>query len=229
MTLKVLTRFIAAAVCVFAASSARAVVSGPGGVTNVVTFDAVSIAQDAPTTNGSIVTFHTKSGTANTASLLSELGQALIHTNFSASAKLMLISGESEIPFFAVIDGVNSYNLSSLTNTDGTAIMSLSGGDVQITSGTKSDQTIQQNRTQMQQITVSFDDSGLGANDLTFNLTGMAVYTESRTTPVAGEYTDTVKGKISSMTGTGSYRGAPFVATGTISFSGKATLPVITT
>ena len=209
--------------CVLALSNVRATaVVVSSGVTNLVTFSAVSISQGAPTTNGSVVTYTTHTGHASNASLLSELSGPVLGATLSPSAKLVLITGNGAT--FAVIDGANFYDLSSLTNTNGGSIMTLETGDLKITSGTQSDATIEENKTQTQLISVSFDDTGLGGHNLTFNLTGLAVYSESRTTPVALKYTDTVKGKISSMTGTGSFDGSPFVATATISFSGKAAL-----
>jgi len=218
--LKLITS-IAAGVCVFAAWSTRAQT-----VTNLVTFSVVTFSQGPTNDNGTVTTYgptHTVS--YNSDALIDELGTAINGTNgFTAAAKLVLITVTNGTSFtFAVIDTTNTYDLSSST---GLGIMDLNPGNVQITSGSQSDTTVEQKETQSFTASVVYNDTpgnGFGGT-LRFTLRGLVIFKETKTAPVNGTYTDTMKGKISSMTGSGMSNGNPIAATGTISFSGSAEL-----
>lgn len=229
--LKLLTS-IAAGACVFAVSGARA------QVTNAVTFSAVTFNQGPTNTTSSGTTTNTvygptKTKTANTALLLQEIGKA-INANgtgaFNTGAKLVLITGQNGATF-AVIDGTNFYDLSS--NAGGSNIMNVTMPiNVQIRSGTDNNNTVQKKETDSLPVSIVYDDTFADTGNqgnLIFTLDGLVTFSETATAPVNGTFTDTVKGKISSMTGGGTSGGIPFTATGTISFSGTAKLPVPST
>ena len=200
-------------------------------VTNSVVFHAVSINQGFTTNNGTVTTFAPpKTEAANNAKLLGEIGKAMNVNgtgSFTAAAKLVLITANGGgTPIFAVIDGANFYDLSS--NPGGSNIMNISIPlEIQVTSGTESDSTVQEKKTQRIPLTIIYDDTpdtGAGnVGNLMFNISGIVTVSETRTAPVNNVYTDTLKGKIS-MSGGGSSGGNPFVATATFVFGGSAKL-----
>ena len=70
-------------------------------------------------------------------------------------------------------------------------------------------------------VTLNFNDGG----NLQFSLQGLGSSTTVDTAPVAGVYTEIFKAKVTSMTGEGSSDGSgPFVATGSLTVTGKASL-----
>lgn len=230
MKFKSLTALIGAAVCVLAVSGARAEV--PYFVTNEVAFKAVSTSPVSTNDNSTTTTYIAHTAAANNATLLAELGPVVISNSFSASAKLVLVTGNNDMPFFAVIDGANFYNLSS-NGVGGLNIMNMGfPNDVQVQSGSQSDSTSQKSITDTRQIIIGFDDTGITNGiyhgNLQFALSGIVTYTEMRSAiSTARTVTDVVKGKASSLTGVGSYAANPFVVTtATISFSGKGTFTV---
>lgn len=209
---------LVASLCVLAVSSAKA----QSATTNFVTFVATTYTQGPTNDSGTITTLGpTAKATHPTVQLLQEVGQ-VTGNSFSASAKLALIASHDSEPQFAVIDGANFVWVSN--------IMSFSFGDNRIKSGTQSDTTVQRSTTELQLITFNYDDTGVGGN-LRFFLTGLGTIAESDTAPVNGTTTETLKGKITSMTGEGESIGngqgdGPFVASGGMVVTGKGTLSV---
>lgn len=227
--LKLMTS-IAAGACAFAVCNTRA----QSSTTNAVTFSAVTYTQGATNDNGTITTYEkiTKAS-HNTLMLLEEINKAVNTNSFSKTAKLVLISSHGDgggPPTFAVIDGANFYDLSP----SGYNIMALSQpGNNRIISGTQVDNSPEKKTTQMQLISVSYNDTGSGTGtlpltgngSLAFSLTGMGTILQSDTaTNSSGIYTDMLKASIASMTGEGTSGTNPFVATGVISASGKGPL-----
>lgn len=215
---KVMTS-IAAGVCVLAACSARA------QVTNRVVFHAVTVNQGSKTDNGTNTTYgHPKTMGANTAALLHEIGQAIVGTNgFTAAAELVLITVTNGTPIFAVIDGANFYDLSG----NGFDVMNINSLGVQVKTGTQSDASSAPEKiAQSIAISIVYDDTPDNGNNgnLIFTLNGLVNVSETRTTPVGGFFTDTLKGKFSGSGG-GTSGGNPFVATGGFVFSGSDKLP----
>lgn len=219
--LKLITSIIAG-VCAFAVCGARA----QSLTTNAVTLSVLQYSQDAPTTNGSTITYHVTKAPHNSAQLVQqELGPLLTGSNLTSAAKLVMIinNTSNSVPTFAVIDGTNFYDLS----TNGDSVMTLGfPGQNRITSGTQINNSTQQNRTQMQLISVSYDDTGLtnGANHgtLKFTLEGLATIIETDTAETGGFFTATVKAK-ATLAGEGASGGNqdPFVMTATMSVSGS--------
>jgi hypothetical protein len=81
--------------------------------------------------------------------------------------------------------------------------------------------------TDLELLSIKFDDTGAGGS-LKFFLTGIWTSKTTDTTPnkTTGAYTESSSGSLSFGTGEGSYLGNPFVCTGTVSTSGKATLNI---
>ena len=214
--LKLITS-IASGLCVFATCNVRA----QQLVTNAVTFSVMTFNQ-GPTNeigSGPVVTNFgpTHAVLVNGAALLDELGQAINGTNgFTSDARLVLITGNGAT--FAVIDSTNFYDLSN----NGLGIMNVNPANIQITSGSVST-TGHEKETQSYPASITYNDTpGNGfAGTLRFTLRGLVRFTEIKTVPVGGIFTDSVKGKISSITGDGTRNGNPFMATGTITFSGS--------
>ena len=215
---------LAAVICSFAVTSSRA----QNATTNLVTFNALTFNQN-PTTNdnGTTTTFgpivKQSHGTSGQTGLLHEIGRAVSPVNgLTAAAKLVLIAPHNAQPKFAVIDGANFYDLSDT----GSNIMSLSfPGNNRIKAGTQSDTTVQRSTTEVQLITINYDDTALVDGGLQFTLTGVGTVIQSDTAPVNGTYIDTLNAKITPMVGEGS-SGEPFVATGSVTISGKGPLTV---
>jgi hypothetical protein len=199
-----------AAVCAFAAGTAHA------STTNVVTFAATTFSQGATNssngTNTSFAAPTTKSH--NTAEIIHELGNATTNS-FSAAAKLAMIDGK-----FTVLDGANAVDVSDIMSFQ-------TPGDNKIQSGIKNDQTglAFPSLKMLRVVELDFDDTSYpNGSHLDFFLIGLANATTTDTTPSAsGVYTETFKGKITSMTGEGSSDSVPFVATGSVTVSGKST------
>lgn len=211
---------IAAGVCVFAVSGARA------QVTNAVTISVTTFNQGPTntTSNGTSTTTTygpTKTKAYNTAAVVEEIGKA-IGVTFT-SPKLVLITGNNGATF-AVIDGANTYDLSS----NGVNVLNITFSiPAQIKSGSQVS-TGQQKLTQSIPINIVYDDTvSSTGNQLTFTLSGLVTFTETKTAPVSLTFTDTEKGKFTGSGG-GTSQGNPFTATGTISFSGSAKLTVLT-
>jgi hypothetical protein len=204
---------LTAAVCALAVCNVHA------QITNIVTFSATTFTQGQTNDNGTITTLGpTATASRNTTQLLEELSPILAPgTGLSKAAKLVLITGH-EGANFAVIDGANFYDLSP----SGLKIMGLSfPGENQITAGKQADDSPLKSTTQLQLITLTYDDG-----KLQFALQGLGTITQTDTTPVKGIYTETTKAKIADMTGEGSSGSGPFVATGSLSISGKGELSV---
>jgi len=218
------TLTLAAVISSFGIASSQA----QNATTNSVVFNALTFTQSSTTNdNGTTTTIgpivkapHTTVG-AN--GLLHEIGRAVSPVNgLTTAAKLVLIAPQNGQPIFAVIDGVNFYDLSD----SGFNIMSLSfPGNNRIKTGIQSDTTVQKSTTEMQLITLNYDDTGLVDGGLQFSLTGIGTVVQADTAPVNGAYVETLKAKITSMTGEGSSDG-PFVATGSVTISGKGNLTV---
>jgi hypothetical protein len=132
------------------------------------------------------------------------------HTTFPTGAKLAFGSnGDIE-----VLDKTNN------VLQDVSGIMSTSQGTNDIFSGKG---TSQYNglgtSTDLQLVTITFDDTGMGGN-LKIFLTGIGTFKTTDSTPnkTTGAYTETDSGSLSSN---------PFVCTGTAKVSGKATLTFV--
>ncbi|HLX70765.1 MAG TPA: hypothetical protein VKV04_14145 [Verrucomicrobiae bacterium] len=199
---------VAVAVCAFA-------INVQAQTTNTVTFKATLTIQGPETTvQGTNNSFAVEKPTGlSTAELIGELGTATSH-QFSKAAKLVLVDGE-----FAVIDGI--------TNVDVSGIMTLTPGTNFVQSGVQNGDTDLAFRTlkQMIPVEVDFNDIGLHASDLQFSLRGLASGTTTDTVPSTnGVYTETFSAKITDMTGGGTKGGTNFVATGSVSASGKGEL-----
>jgi hypothetical protein len=199
---------IVAVVCILAARTASA------GITNIVTFKATTFEESTVTSDGTSTTFGAvKTSSHDTAQLIGQLGSDTSN-NFSSAAKLALIDNT-----FVVIDGTNIVDVS--------AIVSISFGNNSIKSGKKNDSTglASPSLKELQVVTLTFDDTNPSiGGDLQFSLQGIANATEADTTPSGGVYTESLKAKVTSMTGEGSSGGKPFVATGSLSVSGRGSL-----
>jgi hypothetical protein len=219
--LKIILPLIAA-VCGLAVSNARAVAVASPAFTNFVTIGIVAQGQGTSTTNtvNSTTSFAKPiKGTFNTALLLEELGGVTIGTNFSKSAKLVYIEGGSGTNGFAVIDGAKFVSVSNIMSLN----TSISTNEVK--SGTQSNTNGLALKTlsNLSIVELDYDDTIAGVNgSLAFNLRGIATTTTTDTVPSNGSYTKTFSAK---LTGTGSgVSAAPFVLTGTASFSGSGVL-----
>ncbi len=105
--------------------------------------------------------------------------------------------------------------------------MTLTPGTNFVQSGVQNGDTDLAFRTlkQMIPVEVDFNDIGLHASDLQFSLRGLASGTTTDTVPSTnGVYTETFSAKITDMTGGGTKGGTNFVATGSVSASGKGEL-----
>jgi hypothetical protein len=203
MKLKQLITPFAAALYVFAAGNLYA------SSTNIFTFKATVFPQGAQQTVSNITTSAAaKSISVATADIISALGTDTTNT-FSKSAKLELIGHG-----FAVVDGANIVDVSSF--------IALSFGTNDIESGKFDNNTEIALPTlkDSEIVTLTFSDA-----TTKFYLTGLAVATTTDSTPKNGVYTETFKATVSSMTGEGVRNGIPFVATGTLSGSGKSVFP----
>jgi len=204
----------ATGLCAFAVGTAQA------STTNIVTFAATTFSEGTTnSSNGTNTAFAaTITKSHNTAEIIHELGNATTNS-FSSAAKLVLITGNDR-PQFAVIDGANVVDVSGIVSIQ-------TPGDNRIQSGIKNGQTELAFPTlkELQIIELDFDDTSYpNGSHLNFFLIGLANVTTTDTTPSAtGVYTETFKGKITSMTGEGSSGGNPFVATGSVTVSGKST------
>jgi hypothetical protein len=202
---------LAVGLCAFAACNAHA------DSTNFVTFTATTFSQGSTNaingTNTSFAAGTTKSH--NTAEIVQELGSATGHS-FTSAAKLALINGT-----FIVMDGATVVDVSDI-------ISLRMPGENRIRSGTKNGQTGLAFPTvkDLQIVELDFDDTSFqNGSHLNFFLIGLANTTTTDTTPGAnGIYTETFKGKVTSMTGEGSNDSGPFVATGSLTVTGKSVL-----
>jgi hypothetical protein len=215
---------LAAAVCTFVTVNASA---QQGIITNSVTFSATTFTQGGTNDNGTITTYTNAAVSSHsTIQILQELSNDI--GPFTRAAKLVLLTGQAGADF-AVIDGTNFYDIG------GSNIMTLSfPGENRIRSGKTSDVNPgvrSPSTTDIQLITLNFDDTSVGGS-LTFTLTGVLNVTQTDTTPVNSTYTETVKAKVINMVGEGSGGGNtvganPFVATGTLTVTGKGTLTIV--
>lgn len=205
---------LAAAVCVFAACSARA-------QTNPFTFSVTMTFQGpSSTVQGTNTSYAAERPTPfSSANLIAELG--LVTTNdFSRKAKLELI-GTDSAPEFAVSDGTNFViiptSIIGLNQIDSKFIISgVQNGGTGLSFPTTKGFAI---------LELDFNDVGLGGTDLAFSMRGLFSGTSTDTVPSAtGDYTETASAKISDMTGDGSQGGTNFVAIGSMSASGKSSL-----
>ena len=143
------------------------------------------------------------------------------HTNFPSGAKLIMDGTSGNVE---VVGKTNNLlqDVSSIIsiNPAGTNDITSSKGTSQYNGlGTSTD---------LQLLTIKYDDTGAGGN-LQFFLTGIGTGKTTDSTPnkTTGAYTETSTGSLSSGTGEGNSQGNPFVCTGTGSASGKATLTFI--
>jgi hypothetical protein len=212
---------LAAAVCAFAVCNAHA------QTTNIVTFSATETSQGTiSTTQGTNTSFAlAKASGVSTADVIEELGLATTN-NFSKAAKLVIISG-NDAPTFAVIDGANFVDVSAIMNlsfpSENNVQSGIENGGPKGSGGTGlAFKTLKQ----LQILELDFNDIDIGqGHDIQFSLRGLATATTTDTVPSsAGVYTETFSAKITSMTGDGTKDGVPFVATGSLSASGKGVL-----
>jgi len=211
MKLQKLFIALAAILCAGTVFSARA------DLTNIVTLSVTTFTQ-APTNSidGTNTSFgKIVASTLSTSDLITEIGLANGRT-FSKSAKLILIDDQ-----FAIIDNG--------TLIPESVILTIQpGGENDIQGGIENGFTFLAFPTLNQSalVTVLFDDTSFPpANHLKFVITGLATGTVTDTRPSsAGIYNETMKVKVSSMTGEGLSAGNPIVITGTMSVSGKGTL-----
>ena len=124
--------------------------------------------------------------------------------------------------FFQVVDKNNN----ALADVSEIISINRAGGN-DITSSKSTSSTGLGTSTDLQLISLKFDDTGVGGS-LKFFLTGIGTDKTTNTTPnkTTGAYTESSSSSLSSGTGEGSYLGNPFVCTGTVSTSGKATLNI---
>lgn len=209
-----LMTFIAAAVCGFAVSNARAQTT-----TNFVNLT-VTIYQQ-----GTIVTNSTAHGetnivfgppsvkTYNTSKFLQEVLGPDIGANpaFTSAAKLAQTNNE-----WVVIDGANTVDVSSYIST--------SPGDVQIESGSQSQVTFlaAPKITGLVVLTLNYGDG-----KVQFTVSGLATASTMDTVPNnAGDYTETTKATVTTMAGLGSNSTGPIIVTAKASTSSKTQLNI---
>lgn len=207
-----LTILIAAAVCAFAVSNARAQTA-----TNFVALT-VTIYQQGPTatvTNAhatNTVFGPTSVKTYSPTKFIQEvLGPDIGVTNFTSAAKLAQTHEE-----WLIIDGANVVNLS------GKLTISIIYSETEIESGT-------QNETNSLSApkTTSLSVGTLQYNDGTVSFTVSGLATESTTDTVpnnAGVYTETGKTTVMSMVGQGSNQKGPMIVTTKASINSKVQL-----
>jgi hypothetical protein len=209
---------IATGLCAFAVGTAQA------STTNLVTFAATTFSQGATnSSNGTNTAFGaTITKARSTADILHELGNATTNS-FSTAAKLVLITGNDK-PQFVVVDGANVVDVHGIVSIQ-------HPGNQKIRSGTENGQTQLAFPTlkELQIIELDFDDTSYpNGSHLNFFLIGLANVTTTDTIPSAtGVYTETFKGKVTSMTGEGSSDSGSFVATGSLTVSGKSTTSLV--
>lgn len=199
---------LAATACAFAVCNAHATVAS---FTNSLTISVTTTEQGASTVATNKTTYAApKTSTLTTASLISELGLATSNS-FTSAAKLVMIGGSA-----AVIDGSKVVDVSSFLQIG-------NPGNNRILSGTESTSGLAFPTLKTTQlISVSFDDTSVRSNGLSFDLTGLATSTMTDTVPSTnGVYNETFSAKVLDMTGEGTNKTVPFVATGTASASGK--------
>lgn len=206
---------LATAVCAFATCATRA-------QTNPVTFSVTMTLQGPSTTvQGTNTSYAAAKATPfSSAALIAELG-LVTHNSFSKTAKLEIVTTGNG-PEFGVGDGADlvliSTNIMSLNPVDSTSVISgvLNGGTGLSFPTTKA----------LTILELDYNDIGLGGKDIAFSMRGLFSGTSTDTvpSPTTGDYTETSSAKISSMTGDGTEGGTNFVATGSLSASGKASL-----
>ena len=208
-----LMTFIAAAVCAFAVSNARAQTT-----TNFVTLT-VTINQQGPIVTNStahgetnIVFGPTSVKTYSTTKFIQEvLGPDIGITNFTSAAKLAQTNQQ-----WVVIDGANTVDVSSDFST--------SPGDVQIEAGTQSQVTFlaAPKITGLVVLTLNYNDG-----KVQFSVSGLANGSTMDTVPNnAGDYTETGKTSVMTMAGLGSNQTGPIIVTAKASTSSKTQLNI---
>jgi hypothetical protein len=106
--------------------------------------------------------------------------------------------------------------------------MSVTGGENEIVSGAQNNSTgLASHAAQRRQILkLTFDDTFIvGGKNVRFYLQGLLTETTTDTTPTGGVYTETRTARITSAAGEGSIQNVPIVCTGTVTETGKSTLP----
>ncbi len=206
---------VAAVSCTLAVSSARA-----QSITNTATFTAVAYEPGTTTTNNDgTITYTMNKVMYNTAALLAEINSAITTNKFSKAAKLVLIVTDDNLstPSYAVVDGTNFYNLSSIIEP---------GAGVAIKSGTEGDAIPERKLTEVDRFQINYDDTAHFTNanqGLEFTLDGFGTFTRSDTaTNRAGDYSETYKASVTSLTGEGHAGTNYFFMTGMLSVSGNA-------
>lgn len=210
MKIQKLIGVVAAAVCAFAVSNARAQVA-----TNFVTLT-VTFYQQGPTNNvthgsNTVSVFGpTSVKTYNTSQFIQQvLGPDIGVTNFTSAAKLAQ-AGE----VWMVIDGTNLVDITSDIN--------VTPGDTQIESGSQSQTTFLSDPkiAALLVATLQYNDG-----KVQFSVSGLATATTTDTVPNnAGVYTETGKITVLSMAGQGSNQKGPMIVTAKLSGSSKAQL-----
>ena len=203
-------------------------------VTNVITLSlSVSVQGNSTDVNGVTIAAAPIKHTVATKDILGFLAQAenaegnyLAGTTFPTGAKLVVISSSNNNnPVFQVLAANNSFLVDVsdiITSADGTF-----GNDIY--SGKQNDTTLlaATSETDLHILTMQYDDTWImGSQDVKFYVTGLMTSTTTDTVPNAttSVYTESQSHKLASGTGEGTYQGQPFVLTGTMSATGKATL-----
>jgi hypothetical protein len=231
MKLSSLITTIAVALSTLAGTQAKA------DITQVISINVTTFEQNTNgTSNGTVTNVPPpKVSTHKTGDFLSKLARdenAAGHwTNdvFPAGAKLAVVPSQNDSADFAVIQGTNI--LVDVSDIISFQSGDLQLGDIEVISG-KEDLQTQLASPMTKKIhlgTIIFDDSAVAdpSEALTFEMRG--VFTETTTDgPVKnGFYTETRTAKMTSGNGSGTDGGNPFICTGSISATGKASRPAV--
>ena len=218
MNLKKLTHLtIATVLSIIAINSTRA------DVVQILTFSITTYSQSPISDdNTNTVAAAPKVETHKTADILQALAKdefaagTWSSNSFPATAKLAVSSDG-----FFVINGTNF--LVSVTN-----VMSFDPGENEINSGKLKDSTGLASPTlkRLQIGRINFDDTSItNGSNLKFYIQGIVNNTTTDTVPASGSYTETQSGKMTNGAGEGvDSDGTPFVLTGIVTATGKATL-----
>lgn len=222
--MKLITRIMAGTVALAALTLGAGTFDAQ--VTQVLTIKATASAQGANSqsanSNTDVITYTTVAPIKRSVATKDFLNFSVAdyNTNFPSGEKLIMDGTTDKI---GVVDKINALlqDVSSIISIN-------SAGNNDINSG-KSTSTYPGlgTSTDLQLLTIKYDDTGAGAS-LQFFLTGIGTGKTTDSTPnkTTGAYTESSSGSLSSGTGEGNYQGNPFVCTGTASASGKATLNI---
>jgi hypothetical protein len=213
---------IAAGVCVLAACGARA------QITNNVVFQAVTVTQGTNGLKGTNTFFGPpKTASHNTANFLQEVGRAVLGegNHFSSAAKLVLINGNGSK--FAVIDGANFYDISSIMSADNQVSTNKVKSGTQNGNGGSGTGLAFPTIKKTELLVLNYDDTGtaLGSSGLQFTIVGIATSSTTDSTPNGvGIYTETFKATLKGM-GSGVDQNGEFVVpAASLTVSGTGTL-----